>query len=106
MLHNVKDKALKYGAGASNWSMLYTNFLGDFYEVAIVGKDALQKLKEINKEYIPNKLIVGSVKESNLSLLAYKYNKDQTTIYVCIDGACQLPVNETLKAIQQIKIKL
>lgn len=106
MLHNVKEKALKYGAGASNWSILYTNFLGDFYEIAIVGKDALQKLKEINKEYIPNKLIVGSVKESNLSLLAYKYNKDQTTIYVCIDGACKLPVTESEKALKQININL
>ena len=65
-----------------------------------MGKDALQKLKEINKTYIPNKLIVGSVKESNLSLLAYKYNEDQTTIYVCIDGACKLPVTESNKALQ------
>ncbi len=106
MLHNVKDRALKYGAGASNWSLLYTNLLGDFYEIAIVGKDAKQKLKEINKKYIPNKLIVGSNKESSLPLLEYKYNENQTTIYVCIDGACQLPVNETEKALQQISIKL
>ena len=106
MLHNVKDRALKYGAGASNWSLLYTNLLGDFYEIAIVGKDAEIRLKEINKQYIPNKLIVGSTTESNLPLLEYKYNEDQTTIYVCIDGACQLPVNETEKALQQINIKL
>ncbi len=106
MLHNVKDKALQYGAGASNWSLLYTNLLGDFYEVAIVGKDAKQKLKEFNKIYIPNKLIVGSIKESSLSLLEYKYNENETTIYVCIDGACQLPVNETEKALKQINIKL
>jgi len=106
MLHNVKDRALKYGAGASNWSLLYTNLLGDFYEIAIVGADAKQKLKEINKEFIPNKLIVGSIEESSLPLLEYKYNEDQTTIYVCIDGACQLPVNETEKALQQINIKL
>ena len=106
MLHNVKDRVLKYGAGASNWSILYTNLLGDFYEVAIVGKDANQKLKEINQTYIPNKLIVGSLKESKLPLLTYKYNEDQTTIYVCIDGACKLPVNETEKALEQINIKL
>ena len=105
MLHNVKDRAIKYGAGASNWSLLYTNLLGNFYEIAIVGKDANQKLKEVNKKYIPNKLIVGSIKESNLPLLKYKYNEDQTTIYVCIDGACQLPVNETEKAFEQIQIK-
>ncbi len=106
MLHNVKDKALQYGAGASNWSLLYTNLLDYFYEIAIVGKDAKQKLKELNKIYIPNKLIVGSTKESSLPLLEYKYNENETTIYVCINGACQLPVNETEKALQQISIKL
>ena len=102
MLHNVKGETLKYGAGASNWALLYTDLLGDFYEIAIVGSDAKKLLSEINKTYIPNKLIVGSIKESSLPLLQYKYNPNETTIYVCVDGACQLPVNETEKAIQQI----
>ncbi len=105
MLHNVKDKALQYPAGASNWLLLYANYLGDFYEVAIVGEEAKQKLKEFNATYIPNKLIVGSTKDSKLLLLEYKYDKNRTTIYVCIDGACQLPVNETVKALEQIKVK-
>ncbi len=106
MLHNVKENAVKYGAGASNWLLLYSNFLGDFYEVAIVGKDAKERLKEINQNYIPNKLIVGSIKESKLPLLEYKYNANETTIYVCINGACLLPVNESNKALEQIKVKL
>ena len=106
MLHNVKEKASKYAGGASNWLLLYSNFIGDFYEVAIVGEDALEKLKEFNKKYIPNKLIVGSTTDSNMPLLEYKYSKNETTFYVCIDGTCQLPVNETAKALQQIKILL
>jgi uncharacterized protein YyaL (SSP411 family) len=105
MLHNVKDKALQYGAGASNWLLLYSNYLGEFYEIAIVGKDAKERLQEINTSYIPNKLIVGSTEESKLPLLEYKYNEGKTTIYVCIDGACQLPVEETEKALQQINIQ-
>jgi len=103
MLNNVKSNAVKYGGGASNWLILYSNYLGDFYEVAISGKDAKDKLKEFNEKYIPNKLIVGSTKDSNLPLLEYKFSENQTTIYVCIDGACQLPVTETDKAFQQIK---
>ena len=95
MLHNVKERTFKYGAGASNWALLYADFLGDFYEIAIVGSDAKKLLSEINKAYIPNKLIIGSIKESSLPLLQYKYNPNETTIYVCDDGACKLPVNET-----------
>ncbi len=106
MLNNVKDNAVRYGAGASNWLNLYTNYLGDFYEIAISGSDAKNKLAEINQNYIPNKLIVGSTKESNLPLLEYKYKENETTIYVCVDGACQLPVNESKKALKQIKIKM
>jgi len=75
MLNNVKDNAVRYGAGASNWLNLYTNYLGDFYEIAISGSDAKNKLAEINQNYIPNKLIVGSTKESNLPLLEYKYKE-------------------------------
>jgi len=105
MLHNVKNKISEYGGRASNWLLLYTNYLGDFYEVAIVGADAKQKLKEFNTKYIPNKLIVGSTQESKLPLLEYKYKKENTTIFVCIDGACQLPVNETKKALEQINVK-
>ncbi len=102
MLNNVKENAISYGSGASNWLNLYSNYLGDFYEVAIVGEDAHLKLKELNSFYIPNKLVVGSTAESKLPLLAYKYTEHETTIYVCIDGACKLPVSETSKALKQM----
>ncbi|MCL4139316.1 UNVERIFIED_CONTAM: hypothetical protein GTU68_062097 [Idotea baltica] len=104
MLHNVKEKVSKYAGGGSKWLELYTNFIGDFYEIAIVGEDALQKLKELNKKYIPNKLIAGSTSDSDMPLLEYKYSKNETTIYVCIDGTCQLPVKEIENALKQIKI--
>ena len=102
MLNNVKETAISYGSGASNWLNLYSNYLGEFYEVAIVGPQAIEKLKELNEVYLPNKLIVGSLKESNLPLLEYKYNENETTIYVCINGACKLPVKESKKALGQM----
>ena len=106
MLNNVKNKSIEYGGGASNWLNLYANYIGDFYEIAIVGGNANDKLKEFNQNYIPNKIIVGSTKESKLPLLQFKYTKNETTIFVCVDGACQLPVNETKEALKQIKIEL
>jgi hypothetical protein len=106
MLHNIKNIMLNYGAGASNWACLYSNLLGDYYEVSILGDNALEATKEINKQYIPNKLIVGSTQESNLPLLQNKYTPNSTTIYVCVDGACLLPVSETKKALEQLKISI
>ena len=102
MLNNVKKNAINYGSGASNWLNLYSDFLGEFYEVAIVGPEAKDKIQELNRFYIPNKIIIGSTVESKLPLLAYKYNENETTIYVCIDGACKLPVSKVSEALEQM----
>ncbi|MCA0932591.1 thioredoxin domain-containing protein [Lutimonas saemankumensis] len=102
MLNNVKEMTINYGAGASNWLNLYSNYIGEYYEVAIVGPKALDKLKALNQVYIPNKMIIGSQGESKLPLLEYKFNENETTIYVCINGACKLPVSEAAKALDQI----
>ncbi len=106
MLNNMKASTLNYAGGASNWLQLYMNFAGNFYEVAISGKNAKEKLQELNQHYIPNKLIVGSTKDSKLPLLEFKYAENETTIFVCVDGACQLPVTKTNEALKQIKIEL
>ena len=104
MLNNVSETSVQYAAGASKWLQLYANHVGEFYEVAIAGPEAVKIVREINAEYIPNKLIVGSSKESSLPLLAYKFDEKVTTIYVCIDGACKLPVRETERALEKVKI--
>jgi uncharacterized protein YyaL (SSP411 family) len=104
MLNNMKMHVVEYGAGAAKWLGLYANYLGDYYEIAVVGPEAKQRISEINRQYIPNKLIVGSEKESSLPLLEYKYSENETTIYVCIDGACKLPVTDSEEALEQIEI--
>ena len=105
MLQNVIENAQKYGSGYSNWLQLLSNFVGEFYEIAISGKDALHRLKEINEQYIPNKLIAGSTKKSNIHLLKDRFNEVETLMYVCVNSACQLPEKEAKKVLSQIKIK-
>ena len=104
MLNNMKRNLVEYGAGSARWLGLYANLLGDYYEIAVVGPEAGQLVREINWEFIPNKLIAGSRKASSLPLLQHKYNEKETTIYVCIDGACKLPVKSTDRALEQIDI--
>lgn len=104
MLNNVKNKASQYGSGYSNWYLLYSNFVGDFYEVAVVGQEAKNQLKAINKQFIPNKLIAGSLTESDLPLLQNRFFKEETKIFICVDGACQMPTSNVDKAIKMMKI--
>ncbi|MBJ6369337.1 thioredoxin domain-containing protein [Snuella sedimenti] len=103
MLNNVKPEMQEYPSGYSNWLDLMLNYAAPYYEVAIVGKDAKQKIAELNNNYVPNKLIAGSLKENNLPLLANRYNPQATLIYVCVNKACKIPVQEVDRAIKLLK---
>jgi uncharacterized protein len=71
--------------------------------VAIVGTDVTKKIKALNSYYLPNKLIIGSDSENNLPLLQNRYVEGKTLIYVCVNKACKLPVEEVEKAVTFIK---
>jgi len=103
MLKNIEAQIAQYISGYSNWGILMFKHVQSFYEVAITGKKAHQKRIELNEKYIPNKLIVGSIKESNLPLLEMKQVNGKTMIYVCYNKACQKPVEEVSEALEQIK---
>ena len=105
MLGNIKDRTQQYGSGYSNWLQLMADYAGNYYEIAIAGEDALNKLIEVNKNYIPNKLIAGSTSKSNIPLMEGRYNEGETLIYICVDGACKLPMENTEKALDEMKIK-
>ena len=104
MLSNLKERTQQYGSGYSNWLQLMCNFSGEYYEIAVSGNQALEKLSEINEHYIPNKLIAGSITESTIPLMEGRYTENETYIYVCVDGACKLPEKNTKKTINSLKI--
>ncbi|NER12642.1 DUF255 domain-containing protein [Leptobacterium flavescens] len=106
MLNNMKSDIAEYGSGHSNWLDLMLNMAGDYYEIAITGKEAKSRVREINKNYVPNKLIVGSEKESKLDLLENRYVEGETFIYVCVNSACKLPVKEVPEALKQLRKSL
>ncbi|PCJ83620.1 MAG: thioredoxin domain-containing protein [Flavobacteriales bacterium] len=103
MLNNIKNYMSSYGSGYSNWGLLMLNHLMPFYEIAISGKNAHQRRQEFNLTYIPNKMYVGNVADSQLPLLENKFVDGKTMIYVCLNKVCQLPVTETNQALEQIK---
>ncbi|WP_338357224.1 thioredoxin domain-containing protein [Yeosuana marina] len=100
MLNNVKPEMKEYPSGYSNWSDLMLNYTSPYYEVAVVGKDASSKISELNKFYIPNKLIAGSTSENNLPLLENRFIPNETFIYVCVNNTCKLPVSNVEDAIK------
>lgn len=103
MLNNVLPEMEQYPSVFPNWLDLMLNYSSNYYEVAIVGEDAKNKINELNKTYLPNKLIIGSTTENDLPLLKNRYVEGETYIYVCVNKACKLPVSEVEKAIPLIE---
>lgn len=103
MLNNVKPEIIKYGSGFSNWLDVMLNYTKPFYQVAISGTEAQQKVKELQQFYIPNMLLIASNKKSNLDLLQNRYVENKTLIYVCVANSCKLPVTNIADAINQLK---
>nr|WP_310994221.1 thioredoxin domain-containing protein [Aequorivita sp. S2608]MDS1299658.1 thioredoxin domain-containing protein [Aequorivita sp. S2608] len=105
MLKNVVSEIEQYPSGFTNWMDLLLNFQNDFYEVVIIGKEASEKIKEINNNYFPNIIIAGSEEEKDGALFANRYVPQETLIYICVNNACKLPLNNTKTVIKTLNKK-
>lgn len=103
MLNNLSSDIYNNALSFSNWMQLMTNFTNPFYEVAVVGDNAMSVNKQLSRSYLPNTIITGSTKDSDQPLLANKYVSDETYIYVCVNGTCKLPQTDLSKALKTIK---
>ena len=103
MLKNIQPNFDKNPQNYANWLhlVLYENL--PFYEIAIVGKDFKDKGPIINKEYLPNTILTGTLKKSSLPLLKNRYAEDSTQIYICEDGTCQLPLTNTKEVLTLLR---
>jgi uncharacterized protein YyaL (SSP411 family) len=74
-----------------------------FYEVAILGNDHKTMAQEIAKVYIPNSILVGAQQDGTISLLKNRAVPGKTLAYVCIEGACKLPVSSSDDVLEQFE---
>ncbi|MBL4662729.1 MAG: thioredoxin domain-containing protein [Flavobacteriaceae bacterium] len=103
MLKNVQSEMEQYPSGFSNWLDLLSNYQSNYYEIVVVGNEAHEKIREINKLYLPGKLIAGSTKSSKSPLLEGRYLEGKTYIYVCVNNTCKLPVTSSQTAMNLLK---
>ncbi len=102
MMSKMAGKTGEVITGSPAWGYLAGLMSYMNYEVAILGKDALQKNAALQRNYLPNCFFMGG-REENLPLLENKLSDSNTMIYVCTNKVCKLPVEEPAKALQQIK---
>jgi len=102
MMMNVQDNLIKNIYSHSNWGILGIHLLKPLCEVAIVGPDWEKRRKIIDTNYLPNAIFLGGENEGTLDLLSGKLVPHQTTIYVCMEKTCRIPVIDPEAALAQI----
>ncbi len=102
MLRNILDKIAEYPQSYSNWLDLLMNFTYPFFEIAITGDRFRDSAEYFHSKYLPNTLLSGSDSKSSLPLLKDRVVNGKDLIYICREGACQLPVESKTDAFKLI----
>ncbi len=103
MLARVSERAASYPSYFSNWGVLMLDKTNRVYEIVVVGENAEDIVKEINKKYLPNTLVTYTVnKNDDISLFKNRYVDDKTLIYICENKACKTPVETVVDALKLI----
>jgi hypothetical protein len=90
MLRNIMP-GVNYPSAYSNWMDLALNYSDNNKELAICGDLALEYCKKINSIYLPNVILTGTGKASNLPYLKNRFNENETLFYLCQNKACSAP---------------
>ncbi|QIX60685.1 thioredoxin domain-containing protein [Hymenobacter sp. BT18] len=103
MLRRVQTLVVQEPQHLAHWASLYASFLRPTAEIAIVGPEAQAFRQELCRHYLPNVVLAGSTEPSSLPLLQNRTAiKEQTTVYVCFNSTCQLPVHSVAEALKQL----
>jgi uncharacterized protein YyaL (SSP411 family) len=102
MLGSVQEELMNYGSGYSNWGCLALHLAWPLKEIAIVGNNVDEKLRELCKHGLTNTILAVSAEDSGLPLVKNRYMKGKTLIYVCENSACKMPVGSVDEAILQL----
>jgi len=103
MSGNMKENFLEAPGYYAHWGSLAMKMVYTPLEVAILGEHASEYRKQIAFNYFPEVLYLGGATEGDLELLNNKLVKGQTTIYVCQNKTCKLPVTTVEEGLELIQ---
>lgn len=103
MIAKVLDLIVQEPEYMSNWALTALEVSRPIAEIIIVGPNADEYANELNQMYLPLKIVSGSREVTDAVPFDGKVlMDDQTTIYVCYDKSCKLPVTTLEKALSQL----
>lgn len=104
MVSAVSRSIIKYTSSFGNWAQLYLIINSTAKEIAVVGSEAKTISKQLNRLFIPDKVLMMATDEeaTNASpLLEERYVDEMTLIYLCEQYTCQRPV-ESVEKFEQL----
>lgn len=90
-------------SNTSHWAILALEASFPLAEIAFVGKDARVFRNEFAKLDFPQSLLLGTRDSSELPLLKDKISPSNTSIFVCYNKTCKLPVQSVSAALSLIE---
>ncbi|MFV0592252.1 MAG: thioredoxin domain-containing protein [Draconibacterium sp.] len=103
MLEYITPNFTKYPMAYANWGKVMLKLSEPYFEVVVCGINSNIHLNEMKKEYRPNVLWAHCNEVSSIPLLKDRFIPGDDLIYVCHEGACQLPVRNPAEAIKLLK---
>ncbi|MDL5045704.1 thioredoxin domain-containing protein [Oscillatoria amoena NRMC-F 0135] len=88
----------------ANWAIAWLAANGKGADVAIVGPEFIHLKNEFKKQFHPTTIFMGTSDKSTLPLLQGKNAGARTTLYVCHNKTCKLPVYSIDDALKQFTI--
>ncbi|ALI97954.1 thioredoxin domain-containing protein [Rufibacter tibetensis] len=105
MLSKVRDLVVQEPMHLANWASVYHLKMKPTAEIAIIGPETHSFRNLLQQHFLPNALLAGSKEEndSSLPLLDDRFAQEgKTTLYVCYNRTCQLPVQSVAEALEQV----
>ena len=102
MLLGLRDSLERYPSSFGQWASCLMGEVFGYAEVAVVGERAMEQARQVNAEYLPQKVLMAAKDvDKNFPLFREKQGGGHTLVYLCQNYACQQPV-ETMEAFRQL----
>lgn len=108
MLITLKDTVIKYPGSFGVWSNLFLEFSRGTYEIAIVGPEYQQAVRNFLRRFLPNKVVMASNGPSEIYplLRGRKVENGEVRYYACREYTCNTPVSTENELLTHILTKL
>jgi uncharacterized protein YyaL (SSP411 family) len=102
MLNHILPN-IDYPSAFSNWLHAFLNFSDSNKELAVCGENALENIHLLQKEYLPDVVLAGTYKPSELPFLKARLEKGKDLFYLCQNKTCEQPLEDIISILNAIK---